>query len=439
LGNLLASRRKQLQEDLNKLYSNKKKLLKDQVEYFQSKRNTAVAIMDLAQKQISQYESLRKDNPGEAENHLKSLVAFRSVLGDLKALPSGKQKYTPKTNSRMEFLISKDDMNEIKHKTLELGEIQEGNGQGSACTADEAGLKNYVFHFNPNDPKYEFPGVFTIKSYYPGGKEKKIGGDFIEIKLVSRPNDSTKSEGNVGSKRKFEDEESVVSQNTSSALQTNDDALVSKITDNHDGTYFVQYRVQREIVGESYLFILLNNEHIKNSPFRVKFHREKNKLISGMSNHIVEDGQKAIASHDGAWCQVGSPLQFGKQVHLHVVPAKVGALFVKIRIYNVLAPEAYYQDSAGQSHHGKLCWNLCTGDFYHNESFLLNHNHRQYNSSGPQDQPFKLSFTFISTGIECFYNNNYCYTFKEKINLDLPYYVFIDNFRQGTSVELLKQ
>jgi hypothetical protein len=82
----------------------------------------------------------------------------------------------------------------------------EGYGSAARSTADGPGLKTYIHPNNLNASAGDFTGTFMIKGFFADGREKKIGGDIIELRLLTK--NAIQSSSISGNKRTIDDLES---------------------------------------------------------------------------------------------------------------------------------------------------------------------------------------------------------------------------------------
>jgi hypothetical protein len=86
-----------------------------------------------------------------------------------------------------------------------LGEVIEGYGSATRSTADGSGLKTYIHPNNFSASKDDFPGTFLIKGFFVDGNEKKIGGDIIELRLLTKGGIPSSTSSMTGNKRTIDD------------------------------------------------------------------------------------------------------------------------------------------------------------------------------------------------------------------------------------------
>jgi hypothetical protein len=210
--------------------------------------------------------------------------------------------------------------------------------------------------------------------------------------------------------------------------------LAYHIEDNNTGSYNIYYKILKDsILGENYLAVLMNNEHIIGSPFRIKVAREKNKLTFGNNITFNEDWSKATATRDGGWCRIMNSLTLNRQISFQIIPS-TEKHFCAIRIFD--SPSASFD--VGSANEGLFCWNLFNDCFYSQQKQIYTGNTNSFKKPG--ESLYKISLLLVNHGIECYYNNNFIYTLKMKILTDqLPLFIYVCHYHIGSIVELLKQ
>jgi hypothetical protein len=151
------------------------------------------------------------------------------------------------------------------------------------------------------------------------------------------------------------------------------------------------------------------------------------KLIAGKNVEISEDGQKALAVRNRAWCRVDEAIVLYEEIFMRISKGDKSG-WCAIRFYDTI--DIRFQ--GGSPSEGLYCWNLKFGTFLSRGISEGKNEHGKYDGT---DTCCDISFYRDDLGIHCFCRNIPVHQFPVETSVLL--YVFINNNNVTSITELI--
>jgi hypothetical protein len=362
---------------------------------------------------------------------------------------------TAETDENMELRVPEKSHQKLLESIAAMGRISDGFASPTHSRPEGEGLTVCV-HKTRDEPMV---GSFVVRAFDKDGHAKKRGGDDIKVILKQQ----------VLDKRRSRDD------------NQDDKAFVASVVDNNDGIYTINYTVNSpELVGEQEMSVLMNGEHIVGSPFRVMFVRKYqrlsgermmsesksdkdlssnvaglrpesisvqntasnnalvpaspglNRLVSGSNMEITNNGSKAVATLNVAYCKLQYPLNDTHKVTLKRTKGgnpDIGycdiAIFDSPNIPNTFAANGHIQGS-------KIFWRVWNGEFYYNGKLVSTNVHGQYQG---QAESCKIAVHYNQTKMTFYFNDVLVHSFN--VQSSETFYLYVRPYYQNSTIELL--
>jgi archaellum component FlaF (FlaF/FlaG flagellin family) len=376
------------------------------------------------------------------------------------------------TDENMELRVPEKSHQKLLETISAMGKISDGLASPAHSRPEGEGLTVCV-HKTKDEPMI---GTFIVRSFDKDNHAKKRGGDEIKVILKQQQLDKRRSvRAGDGDHERINKEE--------------EKAFVSSVVDNNDGIYTINYTVNSpDLVGEQEMSVLMNGEHVVGSPFRVMFVRKYqrlsnndmrlgggssaesksdrdllrptsplhnnnyalvpasvaavpatpssgggiNKLVSGSNMEISQNGTKAVATLNVAYCKLQYPLNDSHKVTFRRTKGgnpDIGycdiAVFDSPNIPNTFAANGHIQGS-------KIFWRIWNGEFYYNGKLVSTNVHGQYQG---QAESCKVSVQYNQTKMTFYFNDVLVHSFN--VQSSETFYLYIRPYYQNSTIELL--
>jgi hypothetical protein len=195
--------------------------------------------------------------------------------------------------------------------------------------------------------------------------------------------------------------------------------------------FMVVYRLASDYHPENDLLelnISINGSVLLQCPFKVRLIKLlPHKLIAGKNVEISEDGQKALAVRNRAWCRVDEAIILYEEIFMRISKGDKSG-WCAIRFYDTI--DIRFQ--GGSPSEGLYCWNLKFGTFLSRGISEGKNEHGKYDGT---DTSCDISFYRDDLGIHCFCRNIPVHQFPVETSVLL--YVFINNNNVTSITELI--
>lgn len=384
------------------------------------------------------------------------ILFYQKIVKELKKTNDKTQPdLVAECDESMELRVPEKSHQKLLETIAGMGKISDGYASPANSKPEGEGLTVCV-HKTKDEPMV---GSFQIRAIDKDGHAKKRGGDDIKVILKQQPLDKRRSRDDNGE----------------------DKAFVASVVDNNDGLYAVNYVVNSpELVGEQEMSVLMNGEHVCGSPFRVMFVRKYqrtsgerssesksdkdllashglrpevapttavannnhtlalvpagsgNRLVSGSNMEITNNGTKAVATLNVAYCKLQYPLNDSHKVTLRRTKGgnpDIGycdiAVFDSPNIPNTFAANGHIQGS-------KIFWRIWNGEFYYNGKLVSTNVHGQYQG---QTESCKIAVHYNQTKMTFYFNDVLVHSFN--VSAGETFYLYVRPYYQNSTIELL--
>ena len=192
---------------------------------------------------------------------------------------------------------------------------------------------------------------------------------------------------------------------------------------------FVRYTLASDFNPDIFMLnVTIGDTIVEGSPFCIRIVKVlPHRLVLGKNVEISEDGQKALAIKNRAWCRVEQSIILYEEIFLRISKGDKNG-WCAVRFYDTI--DIRFQE--GNPSEGMYCWNLRFG------TFLIQGKAEGKNDDGKYDGTDRfcdISFYRDDTGIHCFCRNIPVYQFHVPSSVII--FVFINNNNVTSITELL--